>query len=239
MATQKMSTMSRLTKTSLRDRAKMLKQQYKLQSPFQDKLQSPFQDKLSTPIQMVIDQPKQPVDKFDAGNFLNIKYDTSANVSDLDEDEKLIYTKIVNKLKLYYKEMPDPQIVPYLILLFKDFEFIKSTFPLQNFPFKDDDNANTIFGLNTKKNYIFNVACQEIYNKYTDAQKKTLSEFLMKSGADEKTHDISSKIETQCLIFEIPLTFPLNQLMYSMGLFSDEYTKLSHAAAAAAGGSRY
>jgi hypothetical protein len=182
-----------------------------------------------------LDQPLESPERKKSDTFLNIEYTSEA---DLKGSDKAIHEKVMNKLKLYCKTLPDERIIPYLILMFKDFEYVKTKFPLSNFPFTDK-NANTIFGVNTKKNYIFNLACQEVCKSYTESQKKTLSDFLMKSGIDEKTFDLSSKIEIQTLIFKIPLSLPLHDLMFCMGLFDIEPDQEYVSAAAAAGGSRY
>ena len=154
--------------------------------------------------------------------------------SKIPNDEQQISDYIVGTLRKYYDSPPSERILKYLRLYFLDFKDLKKNYPLKiNVKFyndigggRDSIDAGYIyaeFGQGTKKNYIVSLAYEEDYfDFYSDEDRKKLNAYYngFNEGEEEKI-DAVNRVDVLRFITKKTSGFPFNDLVYSLGLFSD------------------
>jgi hypothetical protein len=116
----------------------------------------------------------------------------------------------------------DVKVIPYVLLLYVDFEKIKEKSPLKHIPQIKEirpgkDNldlglVNGIFGVNSKRNYIIQLVYQEYCSKMFDTKE------IETVTSSEHTHLICTNFIFDTLLRKYPdrkdsFDFPINQLI--------------------------
>lgn len=167
--------------------------------------------------------------------FLSLDIPLDSKV-ELGVNQKKIVDNVVETLKKYYTEPPSEKILPYLFLNFISFSDLKKNFPLRiNVKFYEDADGsgrnsvecqyiNATFGFGTQRNYLLNLAYEEVYFKfYTDADRNQLSNYLSEYGKDvEEKSDVCNRVVILEGITKKYSDFPFSDLVYSLGLFYND-----------------
>ena len=164
-------------------------------------------------------------DNLDLEKFLNNDLETSNKVDSSSSEEQKITKKILEHLFILVGNDLDRKIIPYVTLLYVNFEKLKKIAPLEYTPEIKEiiggrDNidlmmVNGIFGVGSIKNYIIQLVYQTYLHKIFD-----------KSQIEEVTNDnkelmsyvdvnyIFSKLLRKYPEKEKSFDFPIEQLIY-------------------------
>jgi len=168
-------------------------------------------------------------------NFLHSTIRKPANElpEKINSKEKVLMfaSKMINDTLLRYGISSGEVILKYLLYQFEDFDKLKNLHPLENVKkinygeqkYLEDNNIFILTGYSTdsKEYYIVNLAYKEIYDTfYSNQDYNKFHQWLRDNNYEIENFDYGSRVLMISSITQQYFNFPMNDLVYSLGLIN-------------------
>jgi hypothetical protein len=167
-------------------------------------------------------------------NFLHSTIRKPANElpEKINSKEKVLMfaSKMINDTLLRYGILSGEVILKYLLYQFEDFDKLKNLYPLKNVKeinlgekLLEDNNIFILTGYSTdsKEYYIVNLAYKEIYDTfYSNQDYNKFHQWLRDNNYEIENFDYGSRVLMISSITQQYFNFPMNDLVYSLGLIN-------------------